>query len=110
MALIDRRLIAQAVQNLMKNACEAIAESPAGQAGEGRVTVSLADLGEEGMQLDIRDNRKGFPRENRQQLLEPYVTTREGGTGLGLPIVAKIFEDHGGGFLCDHHGRGIRVS
>jgi len=96
MALIDRRLIAQAVQNLMKNACEAIAESPAGQAGEGRVTVSLADLGEEGVQLDIRDNGKGFPRENRQQLLEPYVTTREGGTGLGLPIVAKIFEDHGG--------------
>ncbi len=48
------------------------------------------------MRLDIRDNGKGFPKENRQQLLEPYVTTREGGTGLGLPIVAKIFEDHGG--------------
>ena len=48
------------------------------------------------MRLDILDNGKGFPKEDRQKLLEPYVTTREGGTGLGLPIVAKIFEDHGG--------------
>ena len=39
---------------------------------------------------------KGFPTEGRQRLLEPYMTTREGGTGLGLPIVAKILEDHGG--------------
>ena len=43
------------------------------------------------------DNGKGFPTESRQKLLEPYVTTRAEGTGLGLPIVAKILEDHGGG-------------
>ena len=43
------------------------------------------------------DNGKGFPKENRQRLLEPYMTTRAEGTGLGLPIVAKILEDHGGG-------------
>ena len=39
----------------------------------------------------------GFPKENRQRLLEPYMTTRAEGTGLGLPIVAKILADHGGG-------------
>ncbi|CAN1564274.1 NtrY Signal transduction histidine kinase involved in nitrogen fixation and metabolism regulation [Rhabdaerophilaceae bacterium] len=95
-ARIDRRLIAQATQNLLKNACEAIAESPAGDEGRGEITLCLLDLGEKGSQLDILDNGKGFPREDRQKLLEPYVTTRAGGTGLGLPIVAKIFEDHGG--------------
>ena len=47
-------------------------------------------------QLDVIDNGKGFPAANRQRLLEPYMTTRAEGTGLGLPIVAKIVEDHGG--------------
>ncbi|MCC2100511.1 MAG: hypothetical protein KDJ12_05575, partial [Hyphomicrobiales bacterium] len=47
--------------------------------------------------IDVIDNGRGFPSENRQRLLEPYVTTRSEGTGLGLPIVAKIMEDHGGG-------------
>ena len=49
------------------------------------------------MFIDVIDNGKGFPKENRQRLLEPYMTTRAEGTGLGLAIVAKVFEDHGGG-------------
>jgi two-component system nitrogen regulation sensor histidine kinase NtrY len=44
----------------------------------------------------VSDNGKGWPKENRQRLLEPYMTTREKGTGLGLAIVAKIIEQHGG--------------
>jgi two-component system nitrogen regulation sensor histidine kinase NtrY len=96
-AKIDRRLVAQALQNLMKNACEAIAESASGEAGQGRIRLSVAPMPHNGgAVLDITDNGKGFPKDNRQSLLEPYVTTRDGGTGLGLPIVAKIFEDHGG--------------
>jgi two-component system nitrogen regulation sensor histidine kinase NtrY len=47
--------------------------------------------------IDVVDNGIGFPAENRHRLLEPYMTTRSEGTGLGLPIVAKILEDHGGG-------------
>ena len=43
------------------------------------------------------DNGIGLPKENRNRLLEPYVTTREKGTGLGLAIVGRILEEHGGG-------------
>jgi two-component system nitrogen regulation sensor histidine kinase NtrY len=44
----------------------------------------------------VVDNGIGLPQENRNRLLEPYVTTREKGTGLGLAIVGRILEDHGG--------------
>ena len=47
--------------------------------------------------VDVIDNGIGLPKENRNRLLEPYVTTREKGTGLGLAIVGKILEEHGGG-------------
>ncbi len=46
--------------------------------------------------VDVIDNGKGLPKEQRQKLLEPYITTREKGTGLGLAIVRKVIEDHGG--------------
>lgn len=94
-ALYDPRLVAQAVQNLLKNACEAIAEGP--RAGAGRISLAFPGGTPGEVSVEIEDNGKGFPVEGRARLLEPYMTTREGGTGLGLPIVAKIFEDHGGG-------------
>jgi two-component system nitrogen regulation sensor histidine kinase NtrY len=73
--------------------------------------VRLDDTHPDYLILAVTDNGKGFPTEGRQRLLEPYMTTREGGTGLGLPIVAKILEDHGGGMeLADNPaGRGGQV-
>ncbi len=47
--------------------------------------------------IEVVDNGMGLPSENRQRLLEPYMTTPEKGTGLGLAIVGKIMEEHGGG-------------
>ncbi len=95
-AQIDRRLLSQALQNIVKNAIEGIAAREGSEPKE-RGLVRIALKRRDGMaQLDVIDNGKGFPAANRQRLLEPYMTTRAEGTGLGLPIVAKIVEDHGG--------------
>jgi two-component system, NtrC family, nitrogen regulation sensor histidine kinase NtrY len=93
----DRRLISQALTNILKNATEGITELPDIMRGSGVVRLKLERTSDSMVVFDIADNGKGFPVENRRRLLEPYMTTREGGTGLGLPIVAKIFEEHGGG-------------
>ena len=94
-ARFDRRLISQALTNIIKNATEAIAAVPPGELGKGRVTVSAKLEGKEAV-IDVIDNGIGLPKENRARLLEPYVTTREKGTGLGLAIVGRILEEHGG--------------
>ncbi len=114
MARFDRRLISQAVTNILKNATEGIAAVPAGERGQGIVSLDAYEEAER-VVVDVTDNGIGFPAEKRNRLLEPYMTTREGGTGLGLPIVGKILEDHGGGIeLLDSPavaagGRGARV-
>ncbi len=94
-ARFDRRLISQALTNIIKNATEAIGAVPPADLGRGRIVVSARRDGEEAV-IDVIDNGIGLPRENRARLLEPYVTTREKGTGLGLAIVGRILEEHGG--------------
>jgi len=94
-AQFDRRLISQAVTNLIKNATEAIAAVPPAELGKGRIHVAAAREGHD-IVIDVIDNGIGLPHENRSRLLEPYVTTREKGTGLGLAIVGRILEEHDG--------------
>ena len=94
-ARFDRRLISQALTNIVKNATEAIGAVPAAELGRGRIVVSAQRVGKE-IVIDVVDNGIGLPKENRARLLEPYVTTREKGTGLGLAIVGRILEEHGG--------------
>ncbi|WP_074218967.1 PAS domain-containing sensor histidine kinase [Rhodovulum sp. ES.010] len=96
-AQLDATMISQALTNLMKNAGEAIETfmergAPKGFVPEIRVRLSRDD--ETGL-IEIQDNGIGLP-EDRARLFEPYVTTRDSGTGLGLPIVKKIIEEHGG--------------
>ena len=94
---IDSTMISQALTNLIKNAGEAI---ESGQQ-KGKVTILRPEIrvmmmvAEDMCQITIQDNGIGLP-EDRARLFEPYVTTREKGTGLGLPIVKKIIEEHGG--------------
>ena len=95
LARFDRRLISQALTNIIKNATEAIAAVPSAELGRGRIRVCAGREGED-VVIDVIDNGIGLPKENRRRLLEPYVTTREKGTGLGLAIVGRILEEHGG--------------
>jgi two-component system nitrogen regulation sensor histidine kinase NtrY len=94
-ARFDRRLISQALTNIIKNATEAIAAVPSGELGKGMIRV-FAERDGDDVVIDVVDNGIGLPKSNRNRLLEPYVTTREKGTGLGLAIVGRIIEEHGG--------------
>jgi two-component system nitrogen regulation sensor histidine kinase NtrY len=94
-AQFDRRLISQALTNIIKNATEAIEAVPAEELGKGRIEV-IAARDNEDVVIDVIDNGIGLPKVSRARLLEPYVTTREKGTGLGLAIVGRVLEDHGG--------------
>jgi two-component system, NtrC family, nitrogen regulation sensor histidine kinase NtrY len=94
-AQFDRRLISQALTNIIKNATEAIEQVPAEELGKGRIDVIAQREGEE-IIIDVIDNGIGLPKVARARLLEPYVTTRQKGTGLGLAIVGRVLEDHGG--------------
>ncbi|HEX8828020.1 MAG TPA: PAS domain-containing sensor histidine kinase [Xanthobacteraceae bacterium] len=94
-ARFDRRLISQALTNIIKNATEAIAAVSPGELERGRIVVRAQRDGRD-IIIDVIDNGIGLPKENRARLLEPYVTTREKGTGLGLAIVGRILEEHGG--------------
>ena len=94
-AQFDRRLISQALTNIIKNATEAIEVVPPEELGKGRIDVIAARENDD-IVIDVIDNGIGLPKVSRARLLEPYVTTREKGTGLGLAIVGRVLEDHGG--------------
>ncbi len=94
---VDATMISQALTNLIKNAGEAIETLHRKGAPEGhapRIEVAMS-MDPRGAVITISDNGIGLP-EDRARLFEPYVTTRDEGTGLGLPIVKKIIEEHGG--------------
>ncbi|MET1754535.1 ATP-binding protein [Novosphingobium sp. RD2P27] len=92
----DRHQFGQAMTNVLKNAIEAV-EAKGRDAGDdykGKVSVALEAL-PKAVEVRITDNGIGLPQD-RERIIEPYVTTREKGTGLGLAIVNKIVEEHGG--------------
>ncbi|MGI9464470.1 MAG: ATP-binding protein, partial [Aestuariivirgaceae bacterium] len=96
LADFDRRLVTQAVINLVKNALEAIeARQQAGSDDQPHIKVTV-HKGKDRVQIDVADNGIGLPKENRGRLVEPYMTTREKGTGLGLAIVKRVMEEHAG--------------
>jgi two-component system, NtrC family, nitrogen regulation sensor histidine kinase NtrY len=96
----DRQLITRAVTNLVKNASEAI-EAVRDTDGKikgwkGRVETVVTPQSDR-VTIEVIDNGIGLPKQNRARLLEPYVTTKgHKGTGLGLAMVQKITEQHGG--------------
>ena len=107
----DRRQLAQALTNIVKNAVEAIEarrnrgeQNPDGD----RVDLSIRRSDEQ-MVLELTDTGVGLPQD-RERVTEPYMTTRVRGTGLGLAIVKKIVEEHLGEIaFLDRPGGGTRV-
>jgi two-component system nitrogen regulation sensor histidine kinase NtrY len=102
-AACDRRLVSQALTNLLQNAADAVTMREA--AGSIAVRVEQAD---DDVRIIVTDDGIGLPQEDRARLTEPYVTHKPKGTGLGLAIVKKIMEDHGGRLTLDdrHDGPG----
>ena len=103
----DERLLGQALTNIVKNATEALSGRLESDETQGQISVAvIASDEDELITIRIQDNGPGFPEEAREQLLEPYVTMRQGGTGLGLAIVNRVIMDHGGSvqLLEPEHG------
>ncbi|MGI4797197.1 MAG: ATP-binding protein [Janthinobacterium lividum] len=108
MAVCDRRLLGQALTNLLQNAADAVAMRPRAE-GEPAGHIGLAVTVQDGVvSLQVSDDGVGLPEGDRDRLAEPYVTHKPKGTGLGLAIVKKVMEDHGGGLGLDdrHDGPG----
>jgi signal transduction histidine kinase len=86
----DPKKLERALYNLLLNACEAVAVDT------GRVDIDLVDVAN-GVEVRVSDNGRGIPEAIRGRLFEPFVSQgKENGTGLGLTVVQKIVQDHGG--------------
>jgi nitrogen fixation/metabolism regulation signal transduction histidine kinase len=86
----DPAQLRQVIHNLLQNAEDALADA------ENPCIVVRTQAQAGGLWVTISDNGSGFPHELMQRIFEPYVTTKPKGTGLGLVIVKKIIEEHGG--------------
>jgi signal transduction histidine kinase len=85
----DRRLLERAVLNLLENALQAVGE-------RGAIALRLSSKGPR-VEIEVEDSGPGLDPQMAQRVFEPFFSTKTGGSGLGLPLVRKIAEDHGGG-------------
>jgi nitrogen fixation/metabolism regulation signal transduction histidine kinase len=103
----DSTRLRQVIHNLLQNAQDTLVDI-----SEPVITVSTK-MAQDGVCLSLSDNGKGFPDHVRMRAFEPYVTTKLKGTGLGLPIVKKIVEEHNGTIQIENiqpHGARIAIT
>jgi len=104
----DSQLCERVFANLITNAYDAMG----GSDGDGRLSVSIAPesaSGKSGVGVTIEDTGPGVPAELREQIFNPFVTSKQNGVGLGLSIVAKIVDDHRGSIKLEStNGAGAR--
>jgi signal transduction histidine kinase len=100
---LDRDSIRRALLNLVKNAVQAAPEN-------GQVTIRARGAGE-AVELQVADDGPGIPPEKRDEVFRPFFTTKQKGTGLGLALVKKAVDAHGGSVrIEDHPGGGALVT
>lgn len=91
----DARKLERALYNLLLNSCEAVVPEA------GQIHVGLSEVGG-GVEIRVSDNGRGIPEIIRGQLFEPFISHgKENGTGLGLTVVQKIVQDHGGDVVVE---------
>ncbi len=100
MAPCDRRLLGQALTNLLVNAADSVRMRARPEGAPGHIGVAVTQEGG-CVRIAVTDDGVGLPQADRDRLTEPYVTHKPKGTGLGLAIVKKIMEDHGGSVTLD---------
>ncbi|MFI4883410.1 MAG: ATP-binding protein [Phycisphaerales bacterium JB064] len=94
---VDAGLVAQALANLVRNAVEAIAEEGSGGPGVVRMRVDVGEAdGERVVVYEVIDNGPGLPEGAVERMFNPFYTTRQTGCGLGLAMVQRIVDAHGG--------------
>ena len=101
LAFIDRVQIEQVVFNLVRNAIEAMADSP-----QPILTLATNSSSQGMIEVTVADTGPGLPPEVRERLFEPFVTTKPGGLGIGLSICRVIIEAHGGRLTADANAEG----
>lgn len=108
--MIDREELRRAAINILDNACQALGAGHVGEEeGRGRIEI-VCRIAEHRLCWDIRDNGPGIPQECLDRVLEPLFSTKSFGTGLGLPTVQRIMEDHNGGIRIESEtGKGAQV-
>ncbi len=97
----DATRLRQVVHNLLQNAHAALQ-----QVTDRLITLSTRDDQNGKLKLSVADNGSGFPEQFLAKAFEPYTTTKAKGTGLGLPIVKKIVEEHGGSISIQNQPQG----
>ncbi len=95
-ARIDAAQIRQCLLNLIRNAAEAVAAK-----GSGHVTLRTRAAGAGRVEIDVEDNGTGIPADVLPQLFDPFFSTKEDGSGLGLALTQQIVRDHGGDLRVD---------
>jgi two-component system, LuxR family, sensor kinase FixL len=94
--LVDRVQVQQVLVNLIRNAIEALAHSEA-----RHLSIDAVPDGDDMVQVSVVDSGPGLDVEVASRLFEPFVSTKEGGMGLGLSICQTIVEAHGGRIWLD---------
>jgi len=118
--MCDRRLLSQALTNLIKNATEgvqAIKEQPEADPAYRGIIQAEVVARDDAVVISIIDNGCGLPKKDRNRLVEPYMTTRAKGTGIGLAVVNRVTEQHNGTLVLEDapllpgrsHGAAVRM-